>query len=66
MRDAQPWNGMLLTWRGSFAQRVIEFLLGPFDFALTAQFGAHDRFQLNQQFNIQRRIIAPVTRQRTV
>ena len=57
---------MLFAWRGSFAQRVIEFLLGPFDFALTAQFGAHGRFQLDQQFNIQCRIITPVTRQRTV
>ena len=66
MRDAQPWDGMLFARRGSFAQRVIEFFLGPFDLALLLQLGAHGRFEFDQQFNVQRRIITPVTRQWTI
>ena len=57
---------MLLAWRSSFAQRIIEFLLSPFDLALLLQFGAHGRFKLDQQFNVQRRIITPVSGQRPV
>ena len=57
---------MLLAWSQTFFERVIELFLGPFHLALAFEFGAHLRFKLDEQFDVQRRVISPVTRQRTI
>lgn len=57
---------MLLAWSQTFFERVIELFLSPFHLALAFEFGAHLRFKLDEQFDVQRRVISPVAGQRTI
>ena len=52
--------------RCAFVEDMTELLLGPFLLAAGLQIGPHLTLQFDEQFHIQCRIVAPVTRQRPV
>ena len=66
VRYAQPGHRMLPSGSHAGLQRIPELLVGPSVLALHLQLALHLPAQLNQQFDVQCGVIAPVPRQRPI
>ena len=66
MRDPKPRHRVGFTRLKSFAQGVGEFLPRPLVLTLAHEVTGHMVHQLGEQLDIERGIVAPIARQRTI